>query len=172
MEMSLILRCYTTKVRNLILFFFKNFLMRRVMNLIQKVPPVYWEPSSNEVITENMSGRYLVCGNNHPLLIKIIITQVHPQDQLRHLVSIFMTILKRNSSNWLLVTPIFTTYVKTEDNKAVLMASNCNRAEHQDYVKRWDKETKSYKDTVIPRVVSNYISHMGGVDVLDQMMEC
>lgn len=61
--------------------------------------------------------------------------------------------------------------VKWKDNKSVLMASNCTGAEQTDYVKRWDKQTKSYKNITAPKVITNYNSHMGGVDVLDQMME-
>lgn len=61
--------------------------------------------------------------------------------------------------------------VKWKDNKSVLMASNCTGAENTDFVKRWDKQNKSYIDVSAPRVISNYNRHMGGVDVLDQMME-
>lgn len=61
--------------------------------------------------------------------------------------------------------------VKWKDNKSVLMVSNCTGADQTDFVKRWDKQTKSYKDITAPRIITNYNNHMGGVDVLDQMME-
>ncbi|XP_053600445.1 piggyBac transposable element-derived protein 3-like [Plodia interpunctella] len=61
--------------------------------------------------------------------------------------------------------------VKWKDNKSVLLVSNCTGNEHVEIVKRWDKQTRSYIDVTAPKIVTNYNSYMGGVDILDQMME-
>lgn len=64
-----------------------------------------------------------------------------------------------------------TALVKWKDNKSVLMVSNCTGAENKTSVKRWDKRSRSYIDISAPKIVQNYNMHMGGVDVLDQLME-
>lgn len=61
--------------------------------------------------------------------------------------------------------------VMWKDNKAILMGSTTSGAEPITDVKRWDKKQKKYVDVRCPSVVKKYNSNMGGVDVLDQMME-
>lgn len=61
--------------------------------------------------------------------------------------------------------------LKWKHNKAVLMASSAFGSEPLTTVSRWEKKTKSYIDVSYPAVVKNYNSHMGGVDICDQMME-
>lgn len=61
--------------------------------------------------------------------------------------------------------------IKWKDNKSVMMISNCTGADTTSLVKRWDKASKTYVDVTCPKVISNYNSYMGGVDVLDQQVE-
>lgn len=61
--------------------------------------------------------------------------------------------------------------VKWKDNKSVMMISNCTGADQTSLVKRWDKANKTFVDVPCPKIISNYNSHMGGVDVLDQLIE-
>lgn len=61
--------------------------------------------------------------------------------------------------------------VKSKDNKSVLMTSNCTGADSKDCIQRWNKKRKSYVRVSAPKVISNYNKHMGGVDILDQMVE-
>lgn len=63
------------------------------------------------------------------------------------------------------------TLVMWKDNKAILMGSTTSGGEPVTNVKRWAKKEKKYVDVSCPSVVKKYNSNMGGVDVLDQMME-
>lgn len=62
-------------------------------------------------------------------------------------------------------------FVKWMDKKAIYMASNCTGAGIVTSVPRWDKNTKTYVEVKAPEIVTNYNKHMGGVDVLDQLLE-
>lgn len=61
--------------------------------------------------------------------------------------------------------------VKWKDNKGVLMASNCTGGNQTSSITRWDKKQKTYVQVTAPRVILNYNKYMGGVDVLDQLIE-
>ncbi|XP_045457217.1 piggyBac transposable element-derived protein 4-like [Melitaea cinxia] len=61
--------------------------------------------------------------------------------------------------------------VKLKDNRGVLMASNCTGGNQTSLIPRWDKKQKSYVSVAAPSIVLNYNKNMGGVDVLDQLIE-
>lgn len=58
-----------------------------------------------------------------------------------------------------------------KDSKAIVMGSTSTGSEPVATVKRWDKQSKTYIDVQCPAIVKKYNECMGGVDVLDQMME-
>ncbi|CAK1602445.1 unnamed protein product [Parnassius mnemosyne] len=78
--------------------------------------------------------------------------------------------MTRGESQHFVCEPV--TIVKWKDNKSVLLASNCTGSAATIIVKRWDKTIRQYVDVTAPKIVKNYNQHMGGVDVLDQQMEC
>lgn len=61
--------------------------------------------------------------------------------------------------------------VKWKDNRAVLMASNCTGGNQTSTIPRWDKKSKTFVQVTAPDIVLNYNQNMGGVDVLDQLLE-
>lgn len=58
-----------------------------------------------------------------------------------------------------------------KDSKAIVMGSTSTGSVPVATVKRWNKQTKTYIDVKCPAIVKKYNECMGGVDVLDQMME-
>lgn len=61
--------------------------------------------------------------------------------------------------------------VKWKDNKSVTLVSSKFGALPTVEVKRWDKKEKQRKEIPCPSIVWNYNQKMGGVDILDQMLE-
>mgnify|MGYP002654938911 CR=1 FL=1 len=61
--------------------------------------------------------------------------------------------------------------VQWKDNKAVYLASNCFSPEPLGAVSRYHKSERAYKNVPIPRLILEYNSHMGGVDLLDNAVK-
>jgi hypothetical protein len=56
------------------------------------------------------------------------------------------------------------------DNKRVLLGSNCVGEEPTVMLKRWNKERRDYIQVQAPQIVVSYNKNMGGVDTLDMMI--
>lgn len=59
---------------------------------------------------------------------------------------------------------------KWMDNKPVIMLSTAHAACETDVCSRWCKKDKQYKQVVRPKVVKQYNSKMGGVDMADRLI--
>lgn len=62
------------------------------------------------------------------------------------------------------------TVVKWLDNKPVTLASSFVSVEPKSKVKRYSKELKTKVDVVCPKIVEEYNTHMGGVDLADMLI--
>ena len=60
--------------------------------------------------------------------------------------------------------------VKWYDNKYVPLASKFSRENATAFIKRWDSKVKNHKDVLLPDMVSDYNSSMGGVDLADMLI--
>jgi len=60
--------------------------------------------------------------------------------------------------------------VKWLDNKPVCLASSFVSLHPINTVKRYSKVTKSYVDVPLPKIVEQYNTHMGGVDLADMLV--
>lgn len=60
--------------------------------------------------------------------------------------------------------------VAWKDNKAVYAASNKHGGDSTGTCRRWCRTTRKYSTMGIPDMISNYNCHMGGVDLLDNMV--
>ena len=59
-----------------------------------------------------------------------------------------------------------------KDNKPVYVASNVDLGEGNSTVERYVREERKKVKVPMPNQIKAYNTHMGGVDLLDQMVAC